>query len=90
MEKSDQQKVAAQGAADESNYIVNISDTTAATKLPQVVKAEEVLAKMPQDEEMVAEMQEQKLQVEDNSSKEFVDMFTQLWFACYFERRLTP
>ena len=68
----------------------NISDTTAATKLPQVVKAEEVLAKMPKDEEMVAEMQEQKLQVEDNSSKEFVDMFTQLWFACYFERRLTP
>ena len=38
-----------------------------------------------QDEDMVDE----QLKQEQLQKSPFVDKFTQLWFACYYERRLT-
>jgi len=55
------------------------------------VKQEEIGAGVDQKEEdMLAEMKEEKMQIESDPAKNpFVAKFTQLWFACYFERRLT-
>ena len=42
------------------------------------------------DEEIMAEMQEQKrILASDPAKNPLIAKFTQLWFACYFERRLT-
>lgn len=40
------------------------------------------------DEDGTTALQEQKMQI-DAANNPFVAKFTQLWFACYFERRLT-
>lgn len=46
--------------------------------------------KAPKDEEALAELQEQKeLLKKDPSKNPYLAKFIQLWFACYFERRLT-
>ena len=45
----------------------------------------------PKQEDFNAEMQEQKMKLVggDLRSNPLIAKFTQLWFACYFERRLT-
>ena len=45
----------------------------------------------PKQEDFNAEMQEQKIKLVggDMRSNPLIAKFTQLWFACYFERRLT-
>ena len=59
-------------------------------KEEEAMQGVEGAVKAPKDEEALAQIQEQKaLLAKDPAKNPYLEKFTQLWFACYFERRLT-